>query len=470
MADHRSNSPTTATDSGTSVRREPTSGGWRSTFRPVYCARIERAFPGWRVVVADMALVLSGGGGERLSVLSSERAVSAVPFGGKYRIVDFVLSNCSHSGIEHVALVTQHVPISLHDHVGAGRPWDYDRRTGGILILQPYQTRTQHGWYRGTADAIAQNWDSIEERRPDRVIVLSGDHVYRMNYRALLQTHADRRAAMTMAVTRVPVEQSRRFGMVTLDRDGRLLTLVEKPERSQTPYASMGIYVFEYEQLGELLRPRPVDLVLDVVRPLIESGERVYAHEFSGYWEDVGTVPSYYRANLDLVAPEPRFSLYDPRWPILTRDEERPPVLLDARGRVEDALVANGCRIRGTVRRSVLFPGVVVEPGAVVTDSIVLSDATIAADASVDRAILDKYVRIGAGARVGEGTPDGAADVWLEGLTVVGKDATIPAGARVGRAAVIGIGAREEDFPLAEVRSGTQTPNRPWFRDRVAAS
>ncbi len=413
-----------------------------------------------------MALVLSGGGGERLGVLSAERAVSAVPFGGKYRIVDFVLSNCCHSGIEQVGLVTQHVPTSLHDHVGAGRPWDLDRRAGGILILQPYQTRSQFGWYRGTADALAQNWDAIEERRPERVLVLSGDHVYRMNYRALLQTHRDRRAALTMAVTRVPASQAHRFGMVTLDRDGRLLTLIEKPEHATTPYASMGIYVFEYEVLGELLRPRPVDLVHDVLRPLLQSGARVYAHEFSGYWEDVGAVSSYYHANLELLAPEPRLVLHDTRWPILTRDEERAPVRVFEGASIEDSLVANGCRVHGTVRHSVLFPGVTVEAGAVITDSVVMADVTVGARAQVDRAILDKYARIGEGARIGVGNaPDDHSCAWLDGLTLVGKDAHVPGGSAVGKCAVIGIGARQEDFGSSTVVPGSRTPNRSWFQE-----
>ena len=416
-----------------------------------------------------MALVLSGGGGERLSVLSAERAVSAVPFGGKYRIVDFVLSNCCHSGIEQVGLVTQHVPTSLHDHVGAGRSWDLDRRSGGILILQPYQTRSQAGWYRGTADALAQNWESIEERRPARVLVLSGDQIYRMNYRALIATHVERRAALTMAVTRVPPEKTRRFGMATLDRDGRLLNLVEKPERAATPYASMGIYVFEYEVLGELLRPRPVDLVLDVVRPLLQSGERVYTHEFSGYWEDVGTVAAYYQASRELLSSDPRLVLHDPRWPILTRDEERPPVLLLDGALLEDSLVANGCLICGTVKRSVLFPGVRVERGATIEDSIVMADATIGADARLDRAILDKYTRIGERAVVGHGPiPREAEAAWLEGLTLIGKEAHVPAGARIGRATVVGVGATAGDFAGGELPPGSRTPNHTWFRERVS--
>jgi len=411
-----------------------------------------------------MALVLSGGGGERLSVLTAERAVSAVPFGGKYRLIDFVLSNLSHSGAEHVGVITQHAPISLHDHIGAGRAWDLDRRSGGVLILQPFLTRSSAGWYRGTADSIAQNWDAIVERSTARLLVLSGDQIYRMDYRALLETHIERRAAVTLAVTRVPPEQRRRFGMVTFDPDGRVRTLVEKPESAATPFASIGIYLFETEVLGEWLRGNPVNLVLDVLRPMIEAGERLVAYEFDGYWEDVGTVGSYYRASLELVSSEPRFVIDDQRWPILTRDEERPPVLLREGARVEDSLIANGSRVAGTVRRSVLFPGVTVESGAEVVESVVMSDAVVAGGARVDRAILDKYVRVGEGAVVGHGeAPAGSENEWLEGLTLVGKDAVIPPRARVGRSVVIGVGGGPPDFEAGEIAAGTVVPNRAWF-------
>ncbi len=270
-----------------------------------------------------MALVLAGGGSERMSVLTSERAVSAVPFGGKYRVVDFVLSNCCHSQVRQLGILVQHAPTSLHDHIGAGRPWDLDHREGGVLVLQPYLTRSQAGWYRGTSDAIAQNWDLIRDRSPERLLVLSGDHVYRMDYRALLETHVRAGAAATLAVTRVAPDQTRRFGMAVLD---------------------------------EALKGRPVDLVLDIVQPMLAAGRRVWAHRFEGYWEDVGTVGSFYRANLDAIGAQPRLELYDPAWPLLTRDEERPPVRVHEGATIEDSLVANGCRVAGEVRRSVLAP------------------------------------------------------------------------------------------------------------------
>jgi glucose-1-phosphate adenylyltransferase len=419
-------------------------------------------------VAETVALVLSGGGGEQLSVLTAERAVSAVPFGGKYRIIDFVLSNCCHSGVERVGVLTQHAPISLHDHIGSGRPWDLDRRSGGVMILQPFLTRTREGWYRGTAHAISQNWETIEEYRPARVLVLAGDHVCRMDYRALARTHEQSRAALTLAVTRVPPEQARRFGMARLDRDGRVLSLVEKPERASTPFASMGVYLFEFEVLGEILRAQPVDLTHDVIQPLLEGGERVYAHEFEGYWDDVGTVSSFYRANLDLLASDPRLVLHDPRWPILTRDEERPPVLVLDGAEIEDSLVANGCRVAGRVLRSVLFPGARVEAGAEVVDSVVMADTVIQSGARVHRAILDKYVRVGEGARVGHGEmPSGPESAWLDGVALVGKDAVIPPGVTIGRASVIGIGAGPEDFVDSELAAGTLLPSHTWFEDMV---
>jgi glucose-1-phosphate adenylyltransferase len=415
-----------------------------------------------------MALVLSGGGGEKLSVLTAERAVSAVPFGGKYRIVDFVLSNCCHSEVQRVGILTQYAPASLHDHIGSGRHWDLDRRDGGVVMLQPYLTRNRAGWYRGTADAIAQNWDWISARGPRRLLVPSGDHVYRMDYRALLHTHEHRGAAATLAVTRVAPDQSRRFGMATIGAEGRILKLEEKPERAETPWASMGVYVFETEALAEHLPDHPVDLVMDVIRPMLEAGDRVFAHVFDGYWEDVGTLRSYYRANLELVAPTPRLMLHDPTWPLLTRDEERPPVRVADGARLDDSLVANGCRVAGTVRRSVLFPGVTVEAGALVEDAVVMQDVVVERGATVSRAILDKYVKVGADAVIGAGeTPADLSLAWMDGLTLVGKDARIPAHARIGRAAVVGIGATPESFAGGQLAPGETMPSRPWYEELV---
>ncbi len=410
-----------------------------------------------------VALVLAGGGGEALSVLTTERAVAAVPFGGKYRVVDFVLSNCCHSEIDRIGVLTQHAPASLHDHIGAGRPWGFDHLSGGVRMLQPYLTRYETGWYQGTAHAIARNWDQIEEVGAARVLVLSGDQVYRMDYRRMLQAHEQRGATATIAVTRVPPDQSRRFGMVHLGAEGRVTRLDEKPARATTPFASMGVYLFDSAALGEALRSGPADLVLDVLVPMLAAGAPVYAHEFSGYWEDVGTIATYYRASLGLLALPPRFELHDPRWPLLTRDEERPPVNLRDGADVEESLVANGCRIAGRVRRSVLFPGTVVESGAEVTDSIVLQDSLIGAGARVDRAILDKHVVVDRGAVVGHGDPPAGPEfAWLDGLTLAGKDAHIPPGSHIGRGVVIGNHACFDGAP-AELPAGTVLASRPWY-------
>jgi glucose-1-phosphate adenylyltransferase len=402
-----------------------------------------------------MALVLAGGSGEALSVLSAERAESALPFGGKYRVVDFVLSNLCHSGIVRVGVLTQHAPTSLHDHIGSGRAWDLDRRDARVFILQPYLTRESSGWYRGTADAVAQNWDVVEESRARRVLVLPGDHVYKMDYRSLAETHEERGASVTIAVAEVPSEETGRFGMLTLGDGGRVVALDEKPSATASRVASMGVILFEADLLGAALARRPVDLTLDVLRTLIESGERVFAHTFAGYWEDVGTLGPFYRANLDLLAPQPRLALDDPSWPILTRDEERAPVWVLPGAQLERSLVANGCRVAGEVRNSVLFPGVTVEAGAKVESAVVFADVWIGPGAELRHAIVDKYSRIGAHARVGAG--DGGA---VRDLTLIGKYAQVPESAEVGRGAILGVGAGAEDFDGNRVAEGVRVPDR----------
>src|SRR5262245_2793898 len=407
-----------------------------------------------------MALVLAGGSGDALSVLSTERAVSALPFGGKYRVIDFVLSNCCHSGVHRVGVLTQHAPASLHDHIGSGRAWDLDGREQGVIILQPYLTQNHAGWYRGTADALAQNWDAIEDAGVDRVLVLSGDHVYKLDYRSLLHVHEQSHAGVTIAVLPVTPDQSRRFGMATTEGH-RVVRLEEKPEHTEARLASMGIYLFETSVLREALRGRPVDLALDVLSPLVSAGEHVHACEFDGYWEDVGVIATLYRASLDLLQPSPRLLLHDARWPILTRDEERPPVLLLTGADVQDSLVATGCRVAGRVRNSVLFPGVTVQAGAEVVDSILMQDVIVGRGARVRGAIVDKFVRLGAGATVGEGERSSDPTLaWLDGLTLIGKDAAIPDGARVGPEVVVGVGATSGDFGDGAILAGTRIPDR----------
>ena len=405
------------------------------------------------------AMVLAGGGGEPLSVLTAERAVSALPFGGKYRVIDFVLSNCTHSGVTRIGVLTQHAPTSLHDHIGAGRPWDLDRRGGSVTILQPYVTRQRSGWYRGTADALVRNWSDTREPHGERTLVLAGDHVYRMDYRELQGFHEERGATLTLPVARVGPSEVHRFGMVTADAGGRVRRMDEKPAESASPFASMGIYLFETAALDQALRAGPVDLVREIVIPMIEGGERVFAYEFESYWEDVGTVETYYRSNLELLAPEPRLRLLDPDWPILTRDEERAPAIFGAHAAVAGSLVAGGCRVDGEIESSILFPGVVVERGATIRGALLFNDVVVRAGARVERCILDKFVEVGANARIG-GESASRDPFDGEGLTLMGKDVHVPAGARIGRGVVVGVGAGPGDLGNGDVPDGAVVAGR----------
>jgi glucose-1-phosphate adenylyltransferase len=407
------------------------------------------------------AMILAGGEGPALSVLTALRSEAALPFGGKYRIIDFSLSNCVNSDIYNVAVLTQYQPRSLNEHIGVGRPWDLDRTTGGVRLLQPYQSsRGERGaWQEGTADALRFNLDVA--RHAEDILVLSGDHIYKMDYRPLLQFHRERGADVTLAVRAVPGFEAYRFGMVGVDPDGRAVDFEEKPRRTTSTLASMGVYVFKREALAECLLEGPGkrahNLGRDVIPALVGSA-RVYAYTFYGYWADVGTVQAYYEANMALLAETPALDLYDPARPIYTRSEERPAVLLGADARAQGNLLCDGCRIEGTVVRSLISPGVYVAPGATVRDAIVMTDAVIEEGAEVDRAILDKRVKVGAGAKIGWGednTPNGKwPDRLNTGLTLVGKDAVVPAGHILGRNVVVYPRARAKDYSGAEFASG----------------
>jgi glucose-1-phosphate adenylyltransferase len=411
-----------------------------------------------------VAMIMAGGEGTRLSVLSEKRAKPSVPFAGKFRIIDFTLSNCVNSGIFDVAVLTQYRPHSLNDHIGIGKPWDLDRARGGVRLLQPYQGRNEESWYRGTADAIYQNLNFIRERRADLVVVLSGDHIYKMDYGELIATHLRNQADLTVAVMEVPLEETDRFGIMTTDADGRIIEFTEKPKaRDKGNLASMGIYVFRADALytrlaeGNAERAR-IDFGKDVI-PAMVAEDRVFAHHFSGYWVDVGTIQSYWETSMQLLDPQLDFKLYDPEWLIRTRSEERPPAKVGPQSRVTGSILCNGCTIRGTVERSVLSPGVYVSPGAIVRDSVVMNDAWIGPGAVLDRVIVDKQVVIGAGVRLGHGDDlhevnRQQPDKLTTGVTVVGKSAHIPAGITVGRNVVINADRDEADFPAGDVPSG----------------
>ena len=322
-----------------------------------------------------LTLILAGGEGERLSVLSQVRAKPGVPFGGKYRIIDFALSNVVNSGLTDVGILTQYAPRSLIDHIGVGRPWDLDRSRGGVSLLQPYVGRgRKREWYRGTADAVLQNLDYIEDRDPELVLILAGDHVYKMDYRPFIALHRARDADLTVAVRRVPLADANRFGILELGDEGRVTRFVEKPSNPTSNLVSMGVYAFRWPLLREMLSDERLDFGRDVLPSMVGSGQRVNAYEYAGYWQDIGTVDAYWQASMDLLTEKPPIDLYETGWLIYTRSEERAPARIGPDARVSRSMVSHGCQIDGTVERSILSPGVRVGPGAIVRESIVMFD------------------------------------------------------------------------------------------------
>jgi glucose-1-phosphate adenylyltransferase len=417
-----------------------------------------------------LAVILAGGEGERLSILSSLRAKPAVPFGGKYRIIDFSLSNCVNSGIDNVVVLTQYNPRSLNGHIGMGRPWDLDRNNGGVRMLQPYISRGRGAeWYRGTADAVLRNLDSVEQAAGDTVVILSGDHIYKMDYAPFVQAHRRHRADVTIAVRRVPLSDASRMGILALDESGRVVEFHEKPSQPKSDLASMGVYVFSKKALLRWLSDSRPDFGHDVIPAMIEGGARVFGYRFDGYWQDVGTIQSFWESNLALLSDAPELDLYDREWIIHTRSEERAPARIGATAQVHRSLISHGCVINGSVVNSVLSPGVVVDVGAVVRDSIVMFDSVIRPGAVVDRAILDKEVAVGPGAIVGDGTDFDVVNKLHPGrlntgITVVGKQAVIPRGIRIGRNVLVGERVRASDFTSRIVKSGAtveRAPDRP---------
>jgi glucose-1-phosphate adenylyltransferase len=406
-----------------------------------------------------LTLILAGGEGERLSILSQVRAKPGVPFGGKYRIIDFTLSNVVNSGLTDVGILTQYAPRSLIDHIGVGRPWDLDRSHGGVTLLQPFLGRGRaRDWYRGTADAVLQNLDFIADRDPELVLVLAGDHVYKMDYRPFVALHRAREADLTVAVRTVPMADANRFGILELGDAGRVTRFVEKPARPTSNLVSMGVYAFSWPLLREVLSAERLDFGRDVLPAMVTSGRIVHGYEYRGYWQDIGTVDAYWQASMDLLADDPPLDLYETGWLIYTKSEERAPARIGSQASVSRSMISHGCVVEGTVDHSILSPGVRVGPGAVVRDSIVMFDSEIGEGAVIDRAILDKECVVGAHARVGEGRvlrPNRSEPERLfSGLTLVGKKARVPARTRIGRNCRIDPYVIESDFPRRRVASG----------------
>jgi glucose-1-phosphate adenylyltransferase len=426
-----------------------------------------------------MAVILAGGEGERLSILSSVRAKPAVPFGGKYRIIDVTLSNCVNSEITNVVVLTQYNPRSLNDHIGLGRPWDLDRNTGGVKLLQPYIARGGVAeWYRGTADAVLQNVNVIEHDPADTIVVLAGDHIYKMDYQPFIASHRRHRADVTIAVRRVPLAEASRMGILAMDETDRITEWQEKPKQPKSDLASMGVYVFSKRALRKWLSEDRTDFGRHVIPAMLDGGARVFGYRFDGYWQDVGTIQSFWEANMALLADQPELDLYDKEWLIHTRSEERAPAKIGPTAQVHRSLVSHGCVINGTVVNSVLSPGVRVDVGAVVRDSIVMFDSIVRSGAVVDRSILDKDVVVGQGAIVGEGpdfdTPNKQEPGRLNtGITVVGKRSTIPRGQRIGRNVKVAYDVRSTDFLSRVVKTGgsvDRLPERRRVRREAAAA
>ncbi len=410
------------------------------------------------------AVILAGGEGSRLGVLTSKRAKPAVPFAGKYRIIDFALSNCVNSGIFDVLVLTQYRPHSLNDHIGLGRPWDLDRTfTGGVRLLQPYQGRQDTDWYAGTADAVTQNINFIRRNQPRNILLLSGDHIYEMEYDMLVDFHEDQNADATVCVIRVPLDEASRYGIMAVDDRNHIVDFVEKPANPPGDLANMGVYVFKLDVLEELLREDAAridsrhDFGYNIIPRMMEMGMKVMAYPFGGYWIDVGTIDAYWEAHMDLLASPPSLDLNDRSWIIHTRSEERPPVRIDRGAIVEDSMITDGSIICAGARvvRSVLSPGVYVGPNALVYESVILTDSYIEKDASIERAIIDKGVIVGQGARVGERT-----DMGDLGIACVGKNSTVPPGFVVKRDAVLGTDLRPEEisgeYPEGVMPSGAR--------------
>lgn len=386
-----------------------------------------------------VAMILAGGQGSRLGVLTRTVAKPAVPFGAKYRLIDFTLSNCHNSGIDTIGVLTQYQPFELHNYIGIGSPWDLDRNTGGVHILPPFVRARGGEWYQGTANAIHQNATFIDQFTPQYVVILSGDHIYKMDYARMLAFHKLTGADATIAVIEVPWKEASRFGIMSTDQEGRITEFAEKPKEPKSNLASMGVYVFTWKALRKFLekddkdRSSSHDFGKDVIPAMLGSGQKMMAYAFEGYWRDVGTVESLWEANMDLLSDRPELDLYDPGWRIYSINPTQPPHFVAAGGKVRRVIASVGCLIFGEVENSVLFPGVHVGPGAVVKDSVVMQDAQIGANAIVEQAIIGQEAVIGDGCQIGMA---GEA-ARQEEITVIGERARIVTERVIPRGAMV---------------------------------
>ena len=401
-----------------------------------------------------IAMLLAGGQGSRLGVLTADVAKPAVAFGCKYRIIDFPLSNCINSGVDTVGVLTQYQPLRLNTHIGIGIPWDLDRNVGGVSILPPYEKSTSSEWYTGTANAIYQNLRYMEQYNPDYVLILGGDHIYKMDYEVMLDFHKANNADVTLATIPVPLEEASRFGVVITDENKKIQEFEEKPEHPRSNLASMGIYIFSWPVLREALLKLKDQPACDFGKHIIpychEQGKRIFAYEYNGYWKDVGTLGSYWESNMELIDLIPVFNLYEEFWKIYTKSDRIPPQYIAKDAIVDKAIIGEGCEIYGEVHNSVIGCGVTIEAGAVVRDSIIMSSTTIGAGTTVDKSIIAEGVTVGKNCELGIGEEKEnkvKPSVYAFGLVTIGEDSVIPDGVKIGKNTAISGVTEPADYP-----------------------
>lgn len=408
-----------------------------------------------------IAMLLAGGQGSRLGVLTSKVAKPAVAFGGKYRIIDFPLSNCINSGVDTVGVLTQYQPLRLNTHIGIGIPWDLDRNIGGVTVLPPYEKSSNSEWYTGTANAIYQNIEYMESFNPDYVLILSGDHIYKMDYEQMLDFHKENGSEVTIAVMPVPMEEASRFGIMITDENKRITEFEEKPEHPRSNLASMGIYIFNWKTLKEALIAKAEQPALDFGKHVIpychENGAPLFAYEFTGYWKDVGTLSSYWEANMELIDIVPEFNLYEEYWKIYTKSEIQPPQYFSGDSVVERSIIGEGTDIYGEVYNSVIGCGVTIGKGTVVRDSIIMNQTRIGDNCELNKAIIAENVEIGKNVKLGVGEEaenETAPHIYNQGIVTVGEKSVIPDGVSVGKNTVISGITKAADYENCYLASG----------------
>ena len=408
-----------------------------------------------------IAMLLAGGQGSRLGVLTKKVAKPAVAFGGKYRIIDFPLSNCINSGIDTVGVLTQYQPLRLNAHIGIGIPWDLDRNIGGVTVLPPYEKSTSSEWYSGTANAIYQNLEYMESYNPEYVLILSGDHIYKMDYEVMLDFHKRNNADVTIATMPVPMEEASRFGIVVADGDGKIEKFEEKPEHPSSNLASMGIYIFSWKVLKEALiamSDEPgCDFGMHIIPHCHVNNKRLYAYEFNGYWKDVGTLGSYWEANMELIDLIPEFNLYEEFWRIYTKSDTLPPQYISGEARIEKSIISEGAEIYGEVINSVIGAGVRIGKGSVIRDSIIMKDTVVGEHVTMDKSIVAENVVIGDNVAIGVGDnlPNRLEPkIYSFGLATIGDKSVIPNNVKIGKNTAISGTTTADDYPNGILTSG----------------